>query len=573
MSVAVGFGASSGVAASSTRAITVVIVGSGNLHVTTTYRGRIGHYTLARNRTIRVPAGSRVTLVERPLNGAAFGGWSGGGCRPSLARCALTARRTTVIRARFVATATKTTIACRNVIYSGSPQTPCSAQVTGQGGLRAAAGVVYVGDHTNAGTVTATARFAGSTSHLGSVASTTFVIARASASVRPSITNLPTSATNGASFTPTVIATGDGATSVTSNSTGICTVEPSGKVTFVGVGTCSLSASVAAGTNYTAATGIAQTFTVAPTPLIVDTDIYSSVDDVGALATAFALQNAGEANVVATIVNTRTSRPAVATDSWKCAAALAQFYGSTHTLLGSDMPNNGPDPTTIPNFIGPCAGFASPSTPVPASAVSVYRRALASQPDGSVVIASIGYFENLDALLHSGPDIFSPLTGSQLVARKVRLLVAMAGCNPNSVITCSGVANPENNIVGNIPAAVDVAANWPTKSVWSGYEVGIQVKTGQTIPGTDTTSPVRAAYTAFGTTPGNWCYSFDLTAVYHAIRPFDAALTELGPGTNAVNSTTGANTFTPGAGNQYYLSLTNASGLDASLNALLDAAP
>ena len=59
-----------------------------------------------------------------------------------------------------------------------------------------------------------------------------------------------------------------------------------------------------------------------PTPLIIDTDIYSDADDVGSLATAFALQLKGEANVVATIVNTRTDRPAVATNSWKCTAAV-----------------------------------------------------------------------------------------------------------------------------------------------------------------------------------------------------------------------------------------------------------
>jgi purine nucleosidase len=265
----------------------------------------------------------------------------------------------------------------------------------------------------------------------------------------------------------------------------------------------------------------------------------------------------------------------VATNSWKCTAALAQFYASTQTLLGIDTAGTGTETNAPHDFIGPCAGFASPSTPTPPpnSAVSVYRRALASQPDGSVVIAGIGYFENLDALLHSGPDGSSPLTGSQLVARKVRMLVQMAGCYPNPAIACAGAADPENNMVGNPAAAADVAANWPTKIVWSGYEVGHQVESGQLIWGTETSSPVRAAYTAFGTTPGNYYYSFDLTAVYHAIRPADPALTELGPGTNAVDPTTGSNTFTMGAGNQYYLSLTNASSLDASLNTLLAAAP
>jgi purine nucleosidase len=297
-------------------------------------------------------------------------------------------------------------------------------------------------------------------------------------------------------------------------------------------------------------------------PLILDNDIFSNADDVGALASAFALQLKGEATVVATIINTRKGQP-VETNSWQCAAALAQFYRSTGTLLGSDTPNNGTATNGSHDFIGPCASKGTP-VPAPPPPVAVYRRALASQPDGSVVIASGGYFENLSALLNSPPDAFSPFSGRDLVARKVRMLVAMAGHYPSGV--------PETNFAGNPAAAQNVAAHWPTKIVWSGYELGILVHAGSTISMTHPiTSPVRAAYEAF-VGPNKWIPSFDLTAVYHAIRPWDPALTEVGPGTNVVTST-GANAFTTGAGNQYYLRLTNASGLDASLESLLDTLP
>ena len=101
------------------------------------------------------------------------------------------------------------------------------------------------------------------------------------------------------------------------------------------------------------------TSTAGPVPLIVDTDIFSDADDVGALATAFALQVRGEAHVVAIGVNTRTNRPAVATNSWKCAAAVAQFYGAGGTPIGTDMPNNGTATNTV-DFVGPCATLALP---------------------------------------------------------------------------------------------------------------------------------------------------------------------------------------------------------------------
>jgi inosine-uridine nucleoside N-ribohydrolase len=301
----------------------------------------------------------------------------------------------------------------------------------------------------------------------------------------------------------------------------------------------------------------------AAVPLIVDTDIFSDADDVGALATAFGLQIRGEARVVAVGVNTRTSRPAVATNSWKCVAAVDSFYNSASVPIGASPPSNGTSVNT-PDFVGPCARLAPASTPAPDSAVNVFRRALAAQPDGSVVIAEAGYQGNLAALVASPPDSISPLSGRDLVAKKVRTLVAMGGGYPSR----SG----ENNLIGDPAAAQSVSTNWPTKIVWSGYEVGDQIHTGNTISSIHpASSPVRVSYEAF-VAPGNWIYSYDLTAIYHAIRPADSVMTEVGPGTNVIDSS-GGNRFVSGSGNQYYLKLGSASALDASIETLLDTLP
>jgi hypothetical protein len=82
---------------------------------------------------------------------------------------------------------------------------------------------------------------------------------------RPAISNLPTSGAVGGGFAATVSTTGDGTKSVTSNSTGVCTVSGLA-VSYVGVGTCSLTAHVATGTNFAAANGVAQTFSVTAVP-------------------------------------------------------------------------------------------------------------------------------------------------------------------------------------------------------------------------------------------------------------------------------------------------------------------
>jgi hypothetical protein len=90
--------------------------------------------------------------------------------------------------------------------------------------------------------------------------STSVTVGQATPST-PTISNLPTSVTHGGGFTATVSTDGDGATSVSSNSTSVCTV--SGLVvSYVGVGRCSLTAHIAAGTDYNAADGSPQSFSV-----------------------------------------------------------------------------------------------------------------------------------------------------------------------------------------------------------------------------------------------------------------------------------------------------------------------
>ena len=89
----------------------------------------------------------------------------------------------------------------------------------------------------------------------------------------PMISNIPPSPVFGGSFVAAVSTSGDGAKSVTSNSPGVCTVGGDGlTVTFVSVGTCSLTASVLQGVDYRGATGSAQSFNIgranATTPVI-----------------------------------------------------------------------------------------------------------------------------------------------------------------------------------------------------------------------------------------------------------------------------------------------------------------
>jgi len=87
-------------------------------------------------------------------------------------------------------------------------------------------------------------------------------------------------------------------------------------------------------------------------------------------------------------------------------------------------------------------------------AVAVLRQALSAQPDHSVVIVQVGFSTNLAHLLDD----------SGLVARKVKLLVMMAGDFAKR--------NPEYNIKMDIPSAQRLFRDWPTPIVVSGFEIG-----------------------------------------------------------------------------------------------------
>ena len=97
----------------------------------------------------------------------------------------------------------------------------------------------------------------------------------------PSITNLPATAIVDGSFTATISTTSDGAKSITSTTTAVCSVIGF-KVTYLTSGTCSLTASVAASSHYKVANGAAQSFVIAgktpTTPSITNLPATAIVD-------------------------------------------------------------------------------------------------------------------------------------------------------------------------------------------------------------------------------------------------------------------------------------------------------
>lgn len=219
-----------------------------------------------------------------------------------------------------------------------------------------------------------------------------------------------------------------------------------------------------------------------PVKIIFDTDMGPDFDDVGAITILHALAAKGECEILATM----------ASDGYP-------YIGPTLEVFNRYFQK--PDiPIGVPNAEAP--SFSCPNhwndwlvvNYLPKmktnkdypSSTEVYRKVLAAQEDQSVVIVTVGFLSNLATLLHSSPDQFSPLNGKDLVAKKVKKWVAMAGGFPEG---------NEFNINQHAKASEYVISNWPTPILFSGFEIGAKIMTGNKVATHGTKgSPVQWAY-------------------------------------------------------------------------------
>ena len=169
----------------------------------------------------------------------------------------------------------------------------------------------------------------------------------------------------------------------------------------------------------------------APQRIIVDTDMGFDVDDVGAVCLANSLHMAGLASVLAVVHNTGCTLGVGGV------SAMNHFYGHDDIILGAWKGRFGENCDKhyegtfgqnqyLATVIRKTGGPIQNATEV-MSGTDAYRKALAMAPDGSVNVASIGMPTNLRDLLNTTADQFSPLSGIDLVAKKVNKVVFMDG--------------------------------------------------------------------------------------------------------------------------------------------------
>jgi inosine-uridine nucleoside N-ribohydrolase len=280
-----------------------------------------------------------------------------------------------------------------------------------------------------------------------------------------------------------------------------------------------------------------------PEKIIFDTDMGPDYDDVGAIAILHALADLGECEILATLAS--DGHPSIA----PTIEMFNRYYGKGGIPVG--IPDNGVANFTASNnwndsLLVRFAPDLKSKTDYP-KASEIYRKVLASQPDKSVTIVTVGFTTNLAELLKTGNDDYSPLSGVELVKKKVKKWVAMAGRFPEG---------REFNVFIDSVSSSYVLERWPTPILFSGFEIGERIFTGSKVAEkNDQNNLVSWAYkynlATYENKPVKNRMSWDQTAVLCAIRDPERYFYVCGPGKIIVNPS-GYNNWDPDSTKDHY---------------------
>ena len=199
--------------------------------------------------------------------------------------------------------------------------------------------------------------------------------------------------------------------------------------------------------------------------VILDTDIDSDVDDVGALAMLLNLHKEGCVNLLGVITTSDDPYAPV------CESSINNWYGYPDLPVGFNMGqpslvNHSRYTQFIANEFPPKIS----SWHEAAESTTLYRRLLDQSPDGSVTLITIGHLSSLQKLLQSPGDQISALDGVALFRKKIKRWICMGGQFPNG---------KEANFSRPDPLSTIYCINHCDKEIiFCGWEVGNKVITG-----------------------------------------------------------------------------------------------
>lgn len=264
----------------------------------------------------------------------------------------------------------------------------------------------------------------------------------------------------------------------------------------------------------------------AKTNIIFDTDMGNDVDDALALNMLYGYQQKGLADIKAILINKDNPYSAVYVSIQNC-----HYNINVPIAAAKNAPKNTAHKNEHPNgkFIGKIADAKNADNSYKykrtvfngydlIDPVKLARKTLSECADNSVVYISVGFSTNVAALLKSAPDDISPLSGTELVAKKVKFFSVMAG--QFGLSKRAKRNNPEFNVYNDPNSARYFVQNCPVDIVFSGFEVGEEVGvTGKKILNAlSDKNPLKEAYILYAGVHGN-ARTWDLTSVLYVFNP------------------------------------------------------
>ena len=248
--------------------------------------------------------------------------------------------------------------------------------------------------------------------------------------------------------------------------------------------------------------------------IILDTDFGGDADDLGALAMLHNFIDRGECDLLAVMCWSTEQHAVPGID------AVNRYYKHLDIPIGVRKGDTFSESWHHGKSIADNFPYKLTYADAP-NATLLYRKLLAKSDDKSLVIVTIGPLMNIQNLIKSDPDSSSTLTGKALIEKKVKEFVIMGGQFPQG--------ESEWNFDGRMPGVTQfVIQNISVPITFSGYEIGLAIKTGDVFNDIDAHSPLYIGTMHFSQ-HAPWMKAnfkgrildnstYDQTAVLYAVR-------------------------------------------------------
>lgn len=300
--------------------------------------------------------------------------------------------------------------------------------------------------------------------------------------------------------------------------------------------------------------GVKMEADAAPVNIIFDNDMGNDVDDIIALDVLLKYYEAGKVNVLA-ILGNRDAKSCMDYCNMYCT-----WFGYPNIPMGAVVNGSNPTPEEK-SYATKTLGvekngkrvFKFNDARTMPNAVDVYRKVLARAANKSVVIVSTGFSTNIARLMETEGDEYSPLSGMELLKRKVSWVSVMAGNFADQTYT-------EYNVWNDVKAAKKFFEESPVPICFCDFAIGKTVR----YPGASVANdfgwcenhPFVTAYNFYQKAPYE-SPTWDPMAMLYALEP-TAGFFGLSERGNVKVEGKGMTKFTPAAdGNCRYLTATD----------------